>query len=655
MNSKLFIGYVKHNRYAPTSHQFKYPLYVYGVDLDELDALDQKNPFFGYNHTRLSTIWDKDYLDTSNAGIKMKLMQQLEHYHIDTPVSKVILITSPRYLNYVFNPVSFYYCYSKQGDLCCIAVEVNNTYGEKHLYMLQDDLSAPADTVRKYTVEKAFHVSPFNKIEGVYKFYLSDIQDDLHIRIELIHEGNKIFDAELYGKAIPLTFLNHLKLIATHPIVPHLSIPRIYWEAGKLFFHKKLAFNDKPVPLSPATLRTIAPTLIQRICMGVMKRFFEKMTIGSMDIILPDGKTLQYGDKTANMGGMLHIRSYDFFSKVLLGGDIGLGESYMENIWDSPDLVAVFRVFIENREIFSDANFALAIFARTWERLANQYKRNNTSGSTRNIQYHYDLGDDFYRIFLDKNMTYSCGIYEHESDTLETAQQNKSRTLIQKADIQQQDHVLEIGCGWGSFAMEAAERTGCRVTGITISNAQYNLACKRVEQAGLKDRVTILQKDYRDIEGQYDKIVSVEMLEAVGREYYPIFFKICDRLLKPDGCAVLQVITIPDHHYDQYRKDRDFIQKHIFPGGHLPSLTVLCQAMASHTRFTLAHLEDIGIHYARTLKDWRHRFISQQEKIAAMGFDKMFMRKWTYYLSCCEAGFERRALGDIQMVLKRAR
>jgi len=232
---------------------------------------------------------------------------------------------------------------------------------------------------------------------------------------------------------------------------------------------------------------------------------------------------------------------------------------------------------------------------------------------------------------------------------------NLHSIIIRKAEIRKEDHVLEIGCVWGSFAIEAAKQTGCRVTGITISKAQHEMASARVEKAGLSDLVTIALTDYRHMTGVFDKIVSIEMLEAVGQQYLGTFFKTCDHLLKPNGRVVLQTITIPDHRYENYRKERDWIQKHIFPGGFLPSLTVLCHAISGRTQFIVEHLENIGINYARTLREWRLRFISQTDQIANMGFDKAFIRKWIYYLSCCEAGFERRVLGDIQMVLRRAK
>jgi cyclopropane-fatty-acyl-phospholipid synthase len=278
---------------------------------------------------------------------------------------------------------------------------------------------------------------------------------------------------------------------------------------------------------------------------------------------------------------------------------------------------------------------------------------NSHFGSRRNIREHYDLSNDFFGLFLDEAMNYSCGIYRTDEDTLEQAQRNKLQAVIRKARIGAGDHVLEIGCGWGAFALEAARETGCRVTGITISKEQYELARQRVAQAGLQDRVTILLRDYRHVDGVFDRIVSIEMLEAVGHRYFGDFFRCCEKLLTADGIAVLQTITVPDHRYDEYRKGSDWIQKHIFPGGHLPSLGALCDAMARNSHLVVEHLENIGIHYARTLREWRHRFEKNLDGVAQLGFDRTFQRKWLYYLSFCEAAFETRSLGNLQMVLSR--
>jgi cyclopropane-fatty-acyl-phospholipid synthase len=263
------------------------------------------------------------------------------------------------------------------------------------------------------------------------------------------------------------------------------------------------------------------------------------------------------------------------------------------------------------------------------------------------------MGNDFYALFLDDALMYSCAWFQSSADTLETAQMNKLQAIIQKAQIQASDHVLEIGCGWGSFAIEAVKQTGCKVTAITLSKAQYETATARVKEAGIEDCIVIKLIDYRKISGTFDKIISIEMMEAVGHENYKFFFQQCERLLKPEGLMVLQVITMPDYRYNVYRKERDWTQKHILPGGLIPSLSVLSHAMAKHSHFIIEHAENIGIHYARTLREWRMRYLENIEKASALGFDDAFHRKWRYYLSICEAEFARRILNDMQLVLTR--
>jgi len=308
---------------------------------------------------------------------------------------------------------------------------------------------------------------------------------------------------------------------------------------------------------------------------------------------------------------------------------------------------------IKNRQALANGNMTTAWLLRQKDRLMHALRANTLIGSRRNIGEHYDLSNDFFQTFLDPTMLYSCGLYRGESDTCEDAQRRKLQSIIDKARIESTDHVLEIGCGWGGFAMEAVKQTGCRVTGITVSEEQYQLAQERVLKAGLQDKITILFKDYRHVAGLFDKIVSIEMLEAVGHKYLGTFFTACDKLLKPAGRLVIQVITIPDQSYENYRRNTDWIQKYIFPGGHLPSVTALSQVVTRNTSLLMEQLEDIGTNYARTLKDWRESFTRNLSKINSLGFDEIFQRKWIYYLAMCEAGFRERAIGDIQVVFRK--
>lgn len=395
------------------------------------------------------------------------------------------------------------------------------------------------------------------------------------------------------------------------------------------------------------------PTIFDRSCMNLVINLFNKIETGGLTFYLPDGSTRYFGDKNSPLQAQMTIHDYRFFKDAVLGGDVGLGEAYMNGLWDTDDIPALFSVLIKNRPALANGNMTTAWLVRQKDRLMHALRANTLIGSRRNIGEHYDLSNDFFQTFLDPTMLYSCGLYRDKSDTCEDAQRRKLQSIIEKARIESTDHVLEVGCGWGGFAIEAVQQTGCRITGITVSKEQYQLAQERVLKAGLQDKITILFKDYRHVAGLFDKIVSIEMLEAVGHKYLGTFFTACDKLLKPAGRLVIQVITIPDQRYEFYRRNTDWIQKHIFPGGHLPSVTAMSQAVTKHTNLLMEQLEDIGTHYVRTLKDWRESFMRNLDKVNSLGFDEVFQRKWIYYLAMCEAGFRERATGDIQVVFRK--
>ena len=401
------------------------------------------------------------------------------------------------------------------------------------------------------------------------------------------------------------------------------------------------------------TIRKISPTVTQKICRTIIFQLLKKIRVGYLTICLPDGQQEYFGDKRSNLSADINVSDYRFFPEVVLRGDVGLGESFMQGMWDSSDIPCLFRLFIRNRQTLKEGYPAAAWLFSQKNRLFYNPKKNTPVGSRENIQQHYDLSNEFFQKFLDSSMLYSCGIYSSENDSCEAAQKNKINSIIEKAQIKVTDHVLEIGCGWCGFAIEAVKQTKCRLTGITVSKAQYELALDRVKREGLEKNIEIQLQDYRETKGIYDKIVSIEMLEAVGHRYFGKFFQCCDRLLKPGGLLVIQVITIPDQRYKEYKRKIDWIQKHIFPGGLLPSVTVLNQAATKYSSFIMDNLKDIGIHYASTLRDWRNKYLSNIESISAMGFSDAFRRKWQYYLSICEAGFSERVLGDIQVVFRK--
>jgi len=397
----------------------------------------------------------------------------------------------------------------------------------------------------------------------------------------------------------------------------------------------------------------MGPTQFQKQCMVLVFRLCGRIHTGAVVFVLPDGKTASFGRDKREPIPRVEILAYRFFARVVTGGDIGLGEAYMDGDWRCNDLPGFIRLLITNREVFSDGNPFSALAARILNQARHLLNRNSIPGSRKNMRRHYDLSNRFFELFLDDSMTYSCGLYDKPGASLDQAQRNKLQTILTKAAVEPGDHLLEIGCGWGGFAIEAVQETGCRVTGITVSQQQYEYARRRVAACDLEDRIDIQFCDYRHVKGPFDRIVSIEMLEAVGHRYLGVFFNICDRLLKPGGKVVIQTITIPDQHYARYRREADWIQKYIFPGACIPSLTTMCQAMTAHSGLVVENIESIGRHYVKTLQAWRRRFRQNREQVTALGFDRAFRRKWNYYLALCEAGFAEKALGDLQMILTR--
>jgi cyclopropane-fatty-acyl-phospholipid synthase len=651
MNSRIYSGEVMHYRGHPVKHTLKYPVYFYRFDLDELSYLSKELPFFSLNKFNVSSLKEKDYL--SGGSIKENILKIIKDKGIKDKVRRVELVTSARYFNYAFNPVSFYYCYGAGEKIISIVAEVNNTFGEKHIYLLSGESKSIMKGFIYYKHDKEFHVSPFNSIHGSYEFFFSEPSEKFGVFINLIRDGEKIMTAKLSGEPLPLTSGNHLKTISAFSLTTFLTVPRIYKEAFKLFFLRKLKYVPKPAPQSSMTIGKIPPSGFEKFAEKMVTGVFSKIKGAFLEVIYPEGNVKYFGDKKADKKGTLELYSWKFYSRVLINGDIGFGESFTEKEWDSPDTVGLIRIFIEHLDIGENNNPVLKSAGNLINRILHRPKRNTLSGSRKNITAHYDLGNDFFKTFLDKSLFYSCGIYNKKNDTLSRAQMNKVHKIIEKAHITSDDHILEIGSGWGGFALEAVKKTGCKVTTITLSQEQHDYVKALIKREKLEKNIKVLVKDYRDMDGAFDKIVSIEMLEAVGHENLGSYFKALEKLLKPRGIAVLQVITTPDHHYKDYRKRIDWIQKHIFPGGHLPSVTALSIAMAEKSELFIENLLNIGPHYALTLKQWRENFAGAEDSLLKAGYDEIFQRKWFFYLAVCEAGFASRIINDVIITLTR--
>jgi cyclopropane-fatty-acyl-phospholipid synthase len=348
----------------------------------------------------------------------------------------------------------------------------------------------------------------------------------------------------------------------------------------------------------------------------------------------------------------IDVHDARFHPSIAFGGAVGAGEAYAAGWWSSDDLTGVIRLMLRNREALDGLETGAASLAGGIRRILHALDASSRRGARRNIRAHYDLGNDFFSLFLDDTLTYSCALFERPDATLAEASVAKCDRIARLLELQPSDHLIEIGTGWGGFAMHAAARYGCRVTTTTISPAQLSLARRRVQDAGLGDRVTVLGQDYRDLRGTYDKLASIEMIEAIGHEQYVPFYRQCARLLGPKGRAVIQAITIAEDRYEAARREVDFIKRYIFPGSCIPSRAALAAA-AAHTDLALVRADEMGPHYAETLRRWRANLLANRERIKALGYDDRFLRLWEFYLCYCEGGFLERAIGTAQLVYAR--
>jgi len=358
-------------------------------------------------------------------------------------------------------------------------------------------------------------------------------------------------------------------------------------------------------------------------------------------------------DPAKTLRASLRIHGPGFYRAAAANGSVGAGEAYMDGLWSCDDLVSLVRILVRNRDLLDSMETGSARFGGWLMRGLEALRRNTRRGSQRNIAAHYDLGNTLFEVFLDPDMMYSSAIFASPTESLESASRRKLDRICRKLQLGPDSRVIEIGTGWGGFAIHAARHYGCHVTTTTISREQHALAQQRVQQAGLGERVTLLLEDYRDLQGSYDRLVSIEMIEAIGHQYLDTYFGKVAGLLKHDGMALIQAITIEDHRYQQALRSVDFIKRHIFPGSFIPSVSAMLGACARSSDLRMIDLEDIGPSYALTLRHWRQRFMAQRERVAALGYPPRFMRMWEFYLAYCEGGFMERSIGDVQMLLTR--
>ncbi len=408
------------------------------------------------------------------------------------------------------------------------------------------------------------------------------------------------------------------------------------------------------VSVTDAAQMRETPMAKQRVSLSarlVLQRL-ERVGSGSLTVIEASLRH-EFGEPASDLPrAVIHVRDARFWSAVLLRGSVGAGEAYARGWWSSEDPTAVVRLFVRNRAALSGVESGMARASRPFLAAFHALRRNTLRGSRENVRAHYDLSNEFFALFLDDTLTYSCGIFEHDGASMREASVAKIDRLCQRLELSAADHLLEIGTGWGALALHAAREYGCRVTTTTLSSQQLALASERVREAGLQHRIELLHLDYRALRGTYDKLVSVEMIEAIGAENLPDFFRRCSSLLAPGGRMALQSITIADQHYEEARRSVDFIQRHIFPGSCIPSVTALCSAMSQAEGLRLVHLEDFGSHYARTLALWRQNLLARWSDARRLGFSEEFLRSWEFYFCYCEGGFAEHHIGNAQMLFE---
>ncbi len=391
-------------------------------------------------------------------------------------------------------------------------------------------------------------------------------------------------------------------------------------------------------------------SFIQRGCRNAVLGNFNHFTVGCL-CLTDQFDSFVFGDTNdQELRVELRVHNLEAYSQIVLGGSIGAAEAFMDRHWTSSDLTTLVRILVRNQHVLENMEGGFSKIGGYLHKFIHLIRRNNKHGSKRNIAAHYDLGNDFYKLFLDDTMMYSSALFRSDSDSLLDASTAKLDLICQKLQLNENDHVIEIGTGWGGFAIHAAQHYGCRVTTTTISQQQHDFAKEKIASLNLEDRITLLQEDYRDLEGRYTKLVSIEMIEAVGHQYYKQFFKKCSELLEDNGRMLIQAITINEQRYEEAKNEVDFIQRYIFPGGSLPSNTAIQNGITQHTDMRLVHMQEIGISYAKTLERWRETFLSKRNEVKEQGFSDTFVRMWEYYFCYCEGGFLERSIGCSHLV-----
>jgi cyclopropane-fatty-acyl-phospholipid synthase len=690
LRSAIYEGRVRHRRFAPRAHAFEYRIAQLYLDLDELDRVFDGRRLWSVDRRNLAEFRRSDYHGDAATPLADAVRATVERALGRRPQGPIRLLTHLRYAGFAFNPVSFYYCYAADGEtLDCIVAEITNTpWRERHAYVLDVDRAEPHGRALHWSFDKCFHVSPFMAMDRRYDWRFIAPGDELRVHMDVLRsDGAREFDATLTLERRALDAANLRRVLWRYPLMTAKVVGAIHWQALRLWL-KRTPVYEHPKP----SLTSLAETdkhhdaaSIARVDAsgyGALDRFLRERLLAQMArlrhgrIVLHDALgTTELGEPGADLELRIEVYDPGFYRAVAANGSVGSGEAYMDGYWrcdpgsspgqvlaSSPGqahasssgrgLVDLVRLLVRNRDLLDGMETGLARFGGMAMRAWHALRRNTRDGSRRNIAAHYDLGNEFFELFLSSDLMYSAAVWaDDEDDTLEAASTRKLDRICRKLALSPGDRVIEIGTGWGGFALHAAKHYGCHVTTTTISHEQHALAAQRIAEAGLSDRVTLLREDYRDLRGTYDKLVSIEMIEAIGAQYLDTYFGKLGALLEPDGLGLIQAITIEDHRYRQALDSVDFIKRHVFPGSFIPSIAAMLAAKTRASDLALIHLEDFGLGYARTLEAWRQRFLAALPQVRAQGYDERFVRMWEFYLAYCEGGFRERSIGVPQLLL----
>ena len=514
-------------------------------------------------------------------------------------------------------------------------------------------LTNPVEKKGQLTFEtvKSFHVSPFFTVDGKYHFIFSKNMDNIEVTINYFKGNEHMFNANLKLNTKPLNGKRFLLMAGNFIHTAMTTFPRILIQAAILKFKHQLPHVKNQGLKSPNSFSRKSPTMINKLAISLLNKYLKKMDTHGLEIKCPDGKLLSYGQPSSKKLATIKVLDYRFFNLLVLKSDIGLADAYIKKYWDTDSLETVFEVFIANKSILNTTN-AFISFSRMIYKIQHRLRKNNITTAKKNIYDHYDLGNRFFELFLDKHRVYSSAIYSAPSESLEDAQINKINQALRLADVQSSHRILEIGSGWGALAIHAATTIGCHVTTITISEEQYNYVKAEINKRHLDALIEVKLMDYRLLTGKFDRIISIEMLEAVGHDYLTTYFKKCYDLLKRNGKAMYQCIMIPENRYESYRNSQDFIQKYIFPGGHLPSMSAIKQA-CKKANFNWTMSTPITDHYVKTLRTWEQTFLDKKDQILYMGFDDAFIQTWVYYFNYCSAAFNANFIHNEQFVIEK--